>query len=140
MSFFKFEFLKSSTLDFTKLSSAPRLLSTHMPLHTLEEGLNKSPCKIVYLCRNVKEVLVSYWFFANSNTNGIERSSESENMNGVEDCAFEAMFESLCNGVTLCSPFWENVLSYWRGSLADHEHVFFIEFPRVESRASCSGQ
>ncbi|VVA91209.1 unnamed protein product [Arabis nemorensis] len=93
--FLEFEFLQSSSPDLTKHSSSPRLLSTHMPLHTLQ-----------------KDVLVSYWFFANSNTNGVERSSKSENMNGVEDCStFEAMFESFCNGVSFCGSFWENVLS-----------------------------
>ncbi|CDY31830.1 BnaC09g13190D [Brassica napus] len=40
-------------------SSLPRLFSTHMPLHAMHETLKGSPCKIVYLCRNVKDTLIS---------------------------------------------------------------------------------
>ncbi|KAF2620865.1 hypothetical protein F2Q68_00040751 [Brassica cretica] len=40
-------YLNSSTPDVTKFPS-PRLFSTHMPLHTLQEPFNdSSPCKIV---------------------------------------------------------------------------------------------
>ncbi|KAL1195359.1 Cytosolic sulfotransferase 7 [Cardamine amara subsp. amara] len=48
-------YLRSSAPDLTKLSpsSSPRLFSTHMPLHTLREPLKDTPCKIMYVCRNV---------------------------------------------------------------------------------------
>ncbi|CDY07395.1 BnaA07g24740D [Brassica napus] len=53
--FFEFNlYLKSSTPDLTKFSS-PRVFSTHMPFHTLRLTLKDSPCKIVYVCRNVKD-------------------------------------------------------------------------------------
>ncbi|CAG7904133.1 unnamed protein product, partial [Brassica rapa] len=53
---------KTSIPDLTKFSpSSPRLFSTHMPFHTLQAPFKdeSSPCKIVYVCRNVKDVLVS---------------------------------------------------------------------------------
>ncbi|CDY68549.1 BnaA08g31560D [Brassica napus] len=52
-------YLNSSTPDLTKFSS-PRLFSTHMPLHTLQVPFKDSPCKIVYVCRDVKDVLSSF--------------------------------------------------------------------------------
>uniref|UniRef100_M4CY67 Sulfotransferase n=1 Tax=Brassica campestris TaxID=3711 RepID=M4CY67_BRACM len=56
-------YLKSPTPDLTKFSSSSssssRLFSTHMPLHTVKQGLKDSPCKVVYLCRNAKDALIS---------------------------------------------------------------------------------
>ncbi|KAH0875061.1 hypothetical protein HID58_072423 [Brassica napus] len=85
--FFEFNlYLKSSTPDLTKFSS-PRVFSTHMPFHTLRLPLKDSPCKIVYVCRNVKDVL-------------------------------------------------EHVLSYWRGSLEDPQHVLFMRYEEMKSAPS----
>ncbi|KAG2295517.1 hypothetical protein Bca52824_042186 [Brassica carinata] len=48
----------------TNLSSSPRrMFSIHMPLLSLQETINDSPCKIVYLCRDVKDALMSRWYF-----------------------------------------------------------------------------
>ncbi|KAF3527029.1 hypothetical protein F2Q69_00050715 [Brassica cretica] len=84
--------------------SSPRLFSTHMPFHTLRLPLKDSPCKIVYVCRNVKDVL--------------------------------SLFESLCEGVGSFGPFWEHVLSYWRDSLEDPQHVLFMRYEEMKSAPS----
>ncbi|CAN6810129.1 unnamed protein product [Brassica oleracea] len=88
-------YLKSSTPDLTKYSSSssssPRVFATHMPLHTLKEGLNGSPCKIVFMCRNAKDA-----------------------------------------GVTFYGPFWDQVLSYWRGSLEDPSRVLFMKYEEMK--------
>ncbi|CDY62444.1 BnaC04g54890D [Brassica napus] len=41
-------------------SASRRLLSTHMPLHAMHETLKHSSCKIVYVCRDVKDTLISW--------------------------------------------------------------------------------
>ncbi|KAG7543089.1 P-loop containing nucleoside triphosphate hydrolase [Arabidopsis thaliana x Arabidopsis arenosa] len=110
-------YLKSSTPDLTNLSSSPRLFSTHMPLHTLREPLKDSPCKIVYVCRNVKDVIVSLWHFR----------SRIENKE-AERSKLESIVESFCKGVNNYGPFWDNVLSYWKGSLEDPDHVLFMRY------------
>ncbi|KAF3574907.1 hypothetical protein F2Q69_00060834 [Brassica cretica] len=58
-------YLNSSTPDVTKFPS-PRLFSTHMPLHTLQEPFkDSSPCKIVYVGVGyfgpIWEHILSYW-------------------------------------------------------------------------------
>lgn len=114
-------YLNTQTPDMTKLSSSPRLFSTHMPLLTLQETLKDSPCKIVYLCRNVKDALVSRWYF---------RCSYLKKE--VERHVLEAMFESFCSGVSFYGPFWDQVLSYWRGSLEDPNHVLFMRYEEMK--------
>ncbi|KFK43386.1 hypothetical protein AALP_AA1G119300 [Arabis alpina] len=113
-------YLQNSTPDLTNLSSSsPRVFSTHMPLHTLQVPFKDSPCKVVYICRNMKDVLVSNWHFKCTNL---------ENTEVEGSFTLETMFDSLCSGVHFFGPFWENVLSYWRGSLEDPEHVLFMKY------------
>ncbi|KAF3524924.1 hypothetical protein F2Q69_00051136 [Brassica cretica] len=45
-------------------------------------------------------------------------------------------FESLCSGVGYFGPFWENVLSYGRGSLEDPQHVLFMRYEEMKSDPS----
>lgn len=115
-------YLKSSKPDLTKLSSSPRLFSTHMPLHTLQVPFKESPCKIVYVCRNVKDVLVSQWYFRCAYLH-----------KEVDKSILESLFESLCRGVGYFGPFWEHVLSYWRGSLEDSKHVIFMRYEDMKA-------
>ncbi|KFK43388.1 hypothetical protein AALP_AA1G119500 [Arabis alpina] len=118
-------YLKSSTPDLTNLSSSsPRLFSTHMPLHTLQVPLKDSPCKIVYICRNWKDVLVSTWHFTSINVEETEAEGSF---------TLELFFDSFCSGVHFFGPFWENVLSYWRGSLEDPKHVLFMTYEDLKA-------
>ncbi|KAG7543088.1 Sulfotransferase domain [Arabidopsis thaliana x Arabidopsis arenosa] len=89
-------YLKSSTPDLTKLSSSPRLFSTHMPFNTLSRIENKEA----------------------------ERSK------------LESIVESFCKGVNSYGPFWDNVLSYWKGSLEDPDHAVSEHHPLSYRRTS----
>ncbi|KAL1202358.1 Cytosolic sulfotransferase 1 [Cardamine amara subsp. amara] len=116
-------YLKTSTPDLTKFStSSPRLFSTHMPLHTVKEGLKDSPCKVVYLCRNVKDALISRWYFRC-------KYQKSE----VARSNLESMFESFCSGVSFYGLFWDHALSYWRGSLENPKHVLFLKYEELKT-------
>ncbi|ESQ29124.1 hypothetical protein EUTSA_v10024127mg [Eutrema salsugineum] len=114
---------ESSSPDLAKFSSVPRLFSTHMPLNTLHENLKNSPCKIVYVCRNVKDTIISWWFFGCA-VNKIE----------PDRSILESMFESFCNGTIYYGPFWEHLLSYWRGSLEDPKHVLFMRYEEMKGK------
>ncbi|KAG7598508.1 Sulfotransferase domain [Arabidopsis suecica] len=115
-------YLKSSKPDMTNFSSTPRIFATHVPLHTLQEALKNCPCKIVYVWRNLKDVLVSYWHFKSALMK-VE----------AERSLLESMFESFCRGVSYGGPFWEHVLSYWRGSLEDSKHVLFLKYEELKT-------
>ena len=42
---------------------SPRLFASHMPYVSLPESVKQSKCKIVYLCRNPKDMFISWWHF-----------------------------------------------------------------------------
>uniref|UniRef100_A0A804M1W9 Sulfotransferase n=1 Tax=Zea mays TaxID=4577 RepID=A0A804M1W9_MAIZE len=48
--------------DIERLPS-PRLLGTHLPLSLLPPAVATSGCRVVYLCRQPKDVFVSLWHF-----------------------------------------------------------------------------
>ncbi|KAF3505978.1 hypothetical protein F2Q69_00008188 [Brassica cretica] len=95
---------ETSKPDLTSFSSTPRLFSTHVPFDTLQGALKTTPCKVVYVWRNVKDAL--------------------------------SMFESFCRGVSYYGPFWEHVLSYWRGSLEDSKNVLFLRYEELKIEPS----
>ncbi|KAL1195360.1 Cytosolic sulfotransferase 1 [Cardamine amara subsp. amara] len=43
------------------------------------------------------------------------------------------MVESFCRGVHYFGPFWDNVLSYWRGSLEEPKHVLFMRYEDLKA-------
>ena len=109
--------------DLTKLlSSSPRLFSTHMPYHTLQEALKDSPCKVVYICRDAKDSLVSRWHI-------ICRCLNKEEDRSI----LESMFESFCSGVCLFGPYWDHILSYWKASLENPKRVMFMRYDEVKT-------
>ncbi|CAH2048052.1 unnamed protein product [Thlaspi arvense] len=115
-------YVESSSPVLAKFSSVPRLFSTHMPLHAMQETLKDSPCKIVYVCRNVKDTLVSWWFFRCA----IHKIEPDRSI-------LESMFKSFCNGTIYYGPFWDHLLSYWRGSLEDPKHVLFMRYEELKA-------
>ncbi|CAA7025392.1 unnamed protein product [Microthlaspi erraticum] len=113
----------TQTPDLTKLSSSsPRLFSTHTPFHTLQEAVNDSPCKIVYICRDAKDSLVSRWHIVCRCLNKEEDKS-----------ILESMFESFCTGVFLFGPYWDHILSYWKASLENPKQVLFMKYDEVKT-------
>lgn len=73
-------FAETSKPDLTNISSSPRLFSTHVAFQTLREALKNCPCKIVYVWRNVKDALVSFWLMKCANLKIAEDRSMLESM------------------------------------------------------------
>ena len=43
----------------------PRLFGTHIPFPSLAKSIKESNCKIIYICRNPLDTIVSTWIFMN---------------------------------------------------------------------------
>ncbi|KAK3027253.1 hypothetical protein RJ639_041199 [Escallonia herrerae] len=98
--------------------SSPRLFSTHLPFVSLPKSVLESGCKLVYLCRDPRDTFVSLWHF----TNKLRPQSHGTTS------SLEEVFDKFCRGVSLCGPFWDHVLHYWKESLSNPEKIFFLKY------------
>ncbi|XP_062186482.1 cytosolic sulfotransferase 5-like [Phragmites australis] len=104
-----------TTGEETKLDMlpSPRLMNTHLPYTLLPEPVTAGGCKVVYICRDPKDMVVSLWHF-------LRRAQP--------DLSFADTFESVCDGTVLVGPVWDHVLSYWRASVTHQDRVLFLKY------------
>nr|GME15933.1 cytosolic sulfotransferase 12-like [Ipomoea batatas] len=114
----EYEYASEETPDFA-LSNGRRLLSTHLPQSLLPKSVWESKCKVVYLCRNQKDTIVSFWHFMNK-------------LRGQEAMPFPEAFDSYCRGVCNTGPFWDHVLEHWKESLENPEKVLFFKYEEMK--------
>ncbi|KAF5205294.1 Sulfotransferase [Thalictrum thalictroides] len=105
-------YLHNKNPDLSKLES-PRLFGTHIPYSSLPESIKDSKCRIVYLCRNPKDVIVSFWYFLQKFGAKVE---------------FDQAFELFCKGALPFGPYWEHVLEFWKLSLELPQKVLFLKY------------
>ncbi|KAL9225852.1 hypothetical protein vseg_001731 [Gypsophila vaccaria] len=96
---------------------SPRVFSTHLPVGSLPKSVKETGCRMVYLCRDPKDVFISLWEFAN------KLRPKQNGMLGLEDA-----YDKFCNGVSLYGPIWDHVLGYWTYSLEKPYKVLFLKF------------
>ena len=109
--------------DIEKLPS-PRLLGTHLPLSLLPPAVvatSGSGCRVVYLCRQPKDVFVSLWHFV------------MDMRGGRSPVEMDAALSMFCEGVSPFGPVWEHYLEYWKESLARPEQVLFMRYEEMVS-------
>ncbi|KAI9105077.1 hypothetical protein K1719_022793 [Acacia pycnantha] len=99
----------------------PRLFSSHVPYVSLPESMKWSECKIVYLCRNPKDIFVSLWHFTN------RLRLEIQGSNSIEDS-----FDKFCRGVSLYGPFWNHMLGYYKACLERPDKIMFLRFEELK--------
>ncbi|KZV35477.1 cytosolic sulfotransferase 12 [Dorcoceras hygrometricum] len=107
--------------------SSPRLFATHIPYFSLPESVRKSrDCKIVYLCRDPKDVFVSLWHF----TNRLRLKEMGTN-------SLAHVFDRFCNGASILGPFWDHVLLHWNQSKENPDRIFFLKFEDLKRDPQC---
>ncbi|KAK1296383.1 Cytosolic sulfotransferase 15 [Acorus calamus] len=101
----------------------PRLFAEHAPFSLLPESVPGSGSRIVYLCRNPKDNLVSLWHhsLARARARGVAQYH-----------SFDEVFELFCSGISMVGPIWEHALGYWRESLRRPERVMFMKYEQLK--------
>lgn len=102
--------------------SSTRIFATHCPLVSLPESIigdaSSSSCKIVYLCRDVKDNFVSLFHFAQKNNWGL---------------SWEDSFKLYCKGFSGAGPIWGQILGYWKVSLEKPHVVLFMGYEYMQN-------
>ena len=78
-------------------------------------------CKIVYLCRDIKDTFVSFFHFVNKH---VDPSSNS----------LENFFDLYSRGVTGGGPVWDQIMGYWKESLERPNKVLFMRYEDMKSK------
>ncbi|XP_057969356.1 cytosolic sulfotransferase 7-like [Malania oleifera] len=97
------------------------LMATHIPYSSLPRSVSETKCRIVYLLRDPKDVVVSLWHFTSKH-----RSKE------LPPVSLEEAFELFCQGVSPQGPFWDHALGYWKASLEYPERVLVLKYEELK--------
>ncbi|KAA8548439.1 hypothetical protein F0562_000123 [Nyssa sinensis] len=115
--FFEFDIYHENPFPNLENVHSPRIFSTHTPYALLPSSIKDSKCKIVYLCRNPLDSLVSYWHFI-----GKLRPET------VEAISLDQLVDMFWRGLTPYGPFWDHVLGYWKASQEMPNKVLFLQY------------
>ncbi|CAK7324090.1 unnamed protein product [Dovyalis caffra] len=97
-------------------------VATHIPYTSLPKSIIDSGCKIIYICRDPKDVLISHWNFDHK-VSGI----------GLESFPLEEALEQYCKGIYPYGPYWDHVLGFWKASLEVPEKVLFVKYEDLKT-------
>ncbi|KAF6998742.1 hypothetical protein CFC21_014833 [Triticum aestivum] len=102
---------------------SPRLLATHMPMSLLRPETRSLGCRVVYLCRDPKDTLVSRLHFEN----------KLVAWGGGACLSIDDAFDMFCEGFSPYGPFWDHCLEYWEESVARSDTVLFLKYEEIKS-------
>ncbi|XP_074375506.1 cytosolic sulfotransferase 13-like [Apium graveolens] len=117
------EFLSPSEYD--SVCNSPdtnaRIFSAHIPFVSFPKSItvSSSNCKIVYMCRDIKDNFVSLFQFVNKSNLQISPIS------------LEEAFNLYCKGVSTAGPVWDHILGYWIESQKNPHKVLFMRYEEM---------
>ncbi|XP_037453917.1 cytosolic sulfotransferase 12-like [Triticum dicoccoides] len=108
---------------------SPRLLATHMPYTHMPKSVTAegTGCKIVYICRDPKDALVSMWQFTKKRLAFAVAALDDP----PKPYTIDEMFELFCDGRCTCGPQWHHILGYWEASRRQPEKVLFLRYEEM---------
>ncbi|CAH2075756.1 unnamed protein product [Thlaspi arvense] len=95
----------------------PHTFATHLLFSLLPPSITYSNSRIMYICQNPSNELISCWYFF---TNLCPKHNES---NSIEELV--KMFQE---GTCGYGPFWDHVLEYWNKSLEKKDMILLLNY------------
>ncbi|XP_049712171.1 sulfotransferase 1C2 isoform X2 [Elephas maximus indicus] len=93
---------------------SPRILRTHLPTQLLPPSFWENNCKFLYVARNAKDCMVSYYHF--------------QRMNQIlpDPGTWEEYFETFISGKVPWGPWFDHVKGWWE--IRDRYEILFLFF------------
>ncbi len=99
---------------------SPRIFKSHMPYHMAVGGNPaENPCKYIYIARNPKDVVVSYYFF-----------ESGKNWSGNYFGSWEHWLKMFIDGKVQRGDWFDHVLSWWK--YKDAENILFLKYEDLQ--------
>ena len=95
--------------------ASPRVIKTHMSIEMLPKEVLEKKVKLIYVCRNPRDVVVSYYNFL-----------KLDGFHGSLDVFFNAFI----GDVLSYSPFMKHILGYWNRRSEDN--ILFITYEEMK--------
>ncbi|KAK2840847.1 hypothetical protein Q7C36_012426 [Tachysurus vachellii] len=98
------------------LPTTPRLIKTHLPVQLVPKSFWEQNCKVVYVARNAKDNLVSYFHF--------------DRMNQIQPYPgdWNNYIQKFMDGKTAFGPWYDHVCGYWeKKQTYSNLHYMFFE-------------
>jgi len=106
---------------------APRIFHTHVPYGSLPRTITNSSCKFVYIARDPKDVLVSFWHFSSKVVSRWFRENKE-----VASMTLEEACDLFWQGVCPYGSFWDHVLRYWKASIEQPQRFLFLKYEDIK--------
>ncbi|KAG8512380.1 Sulfotransferase 1C4, partial [Galemys pyrenaicus] len=109
--------------NFTGLEQAnempsPRTLKTHLPIHLLPPSFLEKNCKIIYVARNPKDNMVSYYHF--------HRMNKALPAPGT----WEEYFENFLTGKVCWGSWYDHVKGWWKAK--DQHNILYLFYEDMQ--------
>ncbi|XP_072522718.1 sulfotransferase 1C1-like [Salminus brasiliensis] len=91
-----------SGLDLLRNMRPPRFIKTHLPIQLVPEGFWRHKCKVIYVARNAKDNLVSYYHF--------HRMNKAQ----PEPGTWDEYIQNFMRGKLAWGSWYDHVKGYWK--------------------------
>ncbi|XP_066522487.1 sulfotransferase 1B1-like [Hoplias malabaricus] len=91
-----------SGLQLLKFMKPPRVIKTHLPIQLVPEGFWENKCKVIYVARNAKDNLVSYYHF------------DRMNLTQPEPGPWDGYIQKFMRGNLGWGSWYDHVKGYWK--------------------------
>uniref|UniRef100_A0A803MZW5 Sulfotransferase n=1 Tax=Chenopodium quinoa TaxID=63459 RepID=A0A803MZW5_CHEQI len=102
-----------------------RLFNIHLSYTSLPESIKTSKCRILYICRNPFDTLVSLYYFC-------IKSMKKQFGENFKSPSKEDFFEEVYEGKHPCGPFFDHVIGFWKASLEHPDKVLFLKYEDIK--------